>query len=185
MSLADLAEFGSFVSALAVLGSLVYLSRQLSQADRNQQATIRATRVDRIIDILMTTADSALVDAAAKGPHGTDDLTDQQIRQFITYAQARFYNAEDSFYQHKEGLLNDVSFAHVEGGLRISFSQPGFRAVYKRQRPGYGADFVAFADRLLAESKVAPPADVAAQWRADVAAEREAAKRQLDVANTG
>jgi hypothetical protein len=185
MSLADLAEIGSFISALAVLGSLVYLSRQLSQADRNQQATIRAARIDRIISILMTTADATLVDASTKGPHGAGDLTDQQVRQFITYAQARLYNAEDSFYQHKEGLLNDVSFAHVEGGLRISLSQPGFRAVYKRQRPGYGADFVAFADRLLAETQIAPPVDIAAQWRADVAAEQEAAKRQLDVANTG
>lgn len=48
MSLTDLASLGSFVSAVAVLISLVYLSLQVKQAERNQQASIRATRVTRI-----------------------------------------------------------------------------------------------------------------------------------------
>ena len=42
MSLTDLASLGSLVSAIAVLISLIYLSLQVKQAERNQQASIRA-----------------------------------------------------------------------------------------------------------------------------------------------
>ena len=49
MSLPDLASLGSFVSGIAVLGSLVFLylqmrqiGAQIEQAERNQRAAIRA-----------------------------------------------------------------------------------------------------------------------------------------------
>jgi hypothetical protein len=41
MSLTDLASIGSLVSGVAVLVSLIYLSLQVKQAERNQQASIR------------------------------------------------------------------------------------------------------------------------------------------------
>jgi hypothetical protein len=182
MSLSDLAEIGSFVSGVAVLASLIYLSRQLTQADRNQQAVIRAARITRIVDIMMANADASLADAATKGQQGTDDLTDLQIRQFVFYAQARFYNAEDSFYQYREKLLNETSFDHVEKGLRQSFALLGFRVIYKRLRSALGKEFVAFADKLLAEVPVAPAFDDIAQWRAELAAERASAGGTMSVA---
>lgn len=41
MTLSDFAAIGSFVSGGAVLVSLVYLSLQVRQTERNQQASIR------------------------------------------------------------------------------------------------------------------------------------------------
>ncbi|HEX3432128.1 MAG TPA: hypothetical protein VHT03_14710 [Rhizomicrobium sp.] len=40
MSLSDLASLGSFVSAFAVLASLVYLALQVRQAEKNQRAIL-------------------------------------------------------------------------------------------------------------------------------------------------
>src|SRR5690349_3673577 len=171
MSLTDLASLGSFVSAVAVLISLIYLSLQVKQAERNQQASIRATRVTRIVDIMMGLSDPSLADAVTKASECARDVTDQQIRQFAFYCGARFYNAEDSFNQFQEGLLNQVTFDSLAAGLRHSLAQPGMRAFYKRQRAMLGRDFSAFVDKLLVETALGPPVDSVAQWRADVAVE--------------
>lgn len=171
MSLTDLASLGSFVSAVAVLISLIYLSLQVKQAERNQQSSIRATRVTRIVDILMSLADPSVADAVTKASEGARDVSDQQIRQFAFYCGARFYNAEDSFNQFQEGLLNQRTFDSLVAGLKNSLGQPGMRAFYRRNRGALGKDFADFVDKLLAETPIVPDLDSAAQWRADVAAE--------------
>src|SRR5215469_1497977 len=58
MPLSDLASLGSFVSGVAVLISLVFLyfqvrqvTAQVRQAERNQQASIRHTRVSRSVQL--------------------------------------------------------------------------------------------------------------------------------------
>lgn len=171
MSLTDLAALGSFVSAVAVLISLIYLSLQVKQAERNQQASIRATRVTRIVDIYMRLSEAELANAVTKATECARDLTDQEVRQFMFYCGARFYQAEDSFNQFQEGLLNQVTFDSVVVGLRDSLAEPGMRAYYKRQRARFSGDFAAFVDKLMAETSLRPAMDSVAQWRADVAAE--------------
>jgi hypothetical protein len=171
MSLTDLASLGSFVSAVAVLVSLIYLSLQVKQAERNQQSSIRATRVTRIVDIYMRLSEPSLSDAVTKASAGAADVTDAQIRQFSFYCGARFYNAEDSFNQFEEGLLNQRAFDSLVVGLKNSLGQPGMRAFYKRQRAMFGPEFADFVDKLLAETPLVPSPDLAGQWRADLAAE--------------
>lgn len=170
MSLADLASLGSFVSAVAVLISLIYLSLQVKQAERNQQASIRATRVTRIVDIYMRLAEPSLSDAVVKAGAGMD-VSDVQVRQFAFYCGARFYQAEDSFNQFREGLLGQVIFDSLVVGLKVSLGQPGMRAYYKRHRVDFGKDFVDFVDKLMEETPLTRSPDAVAQWRADVAAE--------------
>ena len=171
MSLTDLAALGSFVSAVAVLISLIYLSLQVKQAERNQQSSIRATRVTRIVDIMMGLADPSLADAVTKASEGAKDVSDQQIRQFTFYCGARFHNAEDSFNQFQEGLLNQRAFDSLVAGLKNSLAQPGMRVFYRRYRAALGKDFADLVDKLLAETPIVPGLDSAAQWRADLAAE--------------
>jgi hypothetical protein len=178
MSLSDLAALGSFVSGFAVLVSLVFLyfqlrqiSAQVLQGERNQQASIRAIRVSRIIDIFLALAEPSIADAVSKVGAGSPDVSDSQIRQFNFYCSARFRNAEDSFYQYREGLLNQVAFDSLVLGLHDSFEQPGMRAFYKRSRRIFGKEFAEFLDNLLAQTPVARGGDPAADWRTAVAAE--------------
>ena len=177
MSFSDLASVGSFVSGFAVLVSLIYLSLQVKQAERNQQAAIRAARTSRIIDLMMGCTESSVAEAVVKGTRGAKDLSETQVFQFTSYGSARFFNAEDAFYQHREGLLNEFSIESVSDGLRVSFASPGLRAVYKRARNMLGREFVEFADALLSATPLAPDADLAVQFNADVAAERANTKQ--------
>jgi hypothetical protein len=177
MSLSDLASIGSLVSGIAVLVSLVYLSLQVKQAERNQQASIRSARASRIIDLFMGSSGPSIAEAVVKGMRGFGDLSEMQVFQFTSYASARFFNAEDSFYQHREGLLSDYNIDAVTNGLRTSFASPGMRAVYKRNRSMLGREFTEFADQLLAATQVVAGADLAARFNADVASELADANR--------
>jgi hypothetical protein len=184
MTLSDLAAIGSFISGMAVLVSLIFLyfqlrqvNTQVMQSERNQQASIRAARASRIIDLFMGSAHPSVAEAVVKGMRGFSDMSETQVFQFISYGSARFFNAEDSFYQHREGLLNEYNIDAVTNGLRTSFASPGMRTVYKRSRVMMGREFVEFADQLLAATPVAAGPDLAARFMADLAAELAGAGR--------
>ena len=182
MSLSDLASLGSFVSGVAVLVSLVFLyfqlrqiNAQVVQAERNQQAANRAVRTSRIVEIFLGTSEPSLADAIAKGRAGASDITDTQIRQFFAYGMARFFNAEDTFQQVKEGLLDSTTFDSLATGLKRSLSHPGTRAFYQAHRLAFGTEFVKFVDGLAVEAPLDLSTDDAGKWRVDVAALRSKA----------
>jgi hypothetical protein len=176
MSLTDLASLGSFVSGFAVLVSLIFLYFQLRQinvqvvqAERNQLAATRAVRTSRIVEILMGTAEPSLAEALAKGNAGSPDITDTQIRQFFAYNQARFYNAQDTYQQYGQGLLDREIFESLAAGLKVSLSQPGTLAYFEAHVSGFSPEFAKFVRGLAAETPL-DLSDNAAKWRADVAA---------------
>jgi len=85
---------------------------------------------------------------------------------------ARFSNAQDAFYQHREGAFDKAAFDRFAIGMKAMLNAAGMRVQYKRQKVNYGNEFIEFMDKLLSEVSVAPPVDTVAQFNADVAAER-------------
>jgi hypothetical protein len=181
MTLSDLASIGSFISGLAVLVSLVFLyfqlrqvGAQVQQAERNQQASIRQGRATRVVELNLAATEPSLADVLAKGVAGATSMTNTQLTQLSLFCRATFLNGEDSFFQHKDGLLSDASFASYTGGMRATFSMPGFRVQWKYQRGIFASEFVAFMDKLVADAPKVAPVDRVAQWNADIAVEASA-----------
>jgi hypothetical protein len=175
MTLSDLAAIGSLVSGAAVLVSLVYLSLQVRQTERNQQAIIRQGRINRAVDLVTTRMQPSVAEAISSGIDGDQNLTAQQLALFVSYADAYFLHAEDTYYQHEAGLLNEAAFTTFVAYQRYAFTQCGLRVQWKRQRVYYAGAYVAFMDRLLAEEAISPAHDALADWRTDVLAEKAAA----------
>ena len=175
MTLSDLASIGSLVSSAAVLVSLVYLSLQLRQADRNQQASIRLGRSTRFVEIGIACTEPSLAVAIAKGMAGDSDMTATQVIQFNHFVTVHLHDAEDAFYQHRDGLLNESAYATFTNSWRWVLSMPGWRAVWRRRRVIFVGEFLHFMDRIAAETAVVPVTDSLAQWNADVAAEKASA----------
>jgi hypothetical protein len=171
MSLADLASIGSFISGLAVLISLVYLGLQVRQAKLHQQAAIRQGRADRIVMMCYQAGDPSVADAAAKGYAGDTDITDTQLTQYHFICRGIFYHYEEVFFQHKEGLYNDATYASFLTGAKLMFCEPGLRAQWKQQRARFVPEFVSLMDKLLAETKPVSHPDRLAQWKVAIAAE--------------
>lgn len=172
MSFSDLASIGSFVSGIAVVVSLIYLSLQVRHADRNQQASIRQGRSTRIADLFMGASNPSVADAVGKGSAGAEDISSTQLEQFRYYCLAHISHAEDSFYQHQDGLLNDAAFETFVSALKFWYRSSGVQAVWKRARDAYAGEFVDFMDKVSADTVIAPSIYALAQWKADVAAEK-------------
>jgi hypothetical protein len=179
MSLSDLASIGSFVSGFAVLLSLVFLYFQLKQVnlqvrqtEKNQQALIRQNRATRVVDLIMRRAEGSLVDAVRKGQAGDDDITLTELTQYRFNCVAQFFNLEDTYYQHVEGLLNDAAFASFVLSLKTLFATVGMQAMWETNRPAFPVDFVQFIDKVIAETLVTQSGDALASWKTAIAAKR-------------
>jgi len=172
MSLSDLASLGSFVNGFAVLISLVYLALQVRQAERNQQVSIRHSRVSRTVELQLALADPGVADAWRHGLQGRQVLTETELHQFTNLCRALFFHFEDSFYQREEGLLNDAAFETVVGGARFLARNPGLRTAWKMMRANFGGRFLAFMDGVIATRGAEPPLDLSLEtWKVALAAE--------------
>src|ERR1700691_4480843 len=137
MSLSDLASLGSFVSGFAVLLSLIYLALQVRQTERNQQISIRHSRVSPTLERHLARAAPAVADAGLHGSGSPQEITRTELSQYINLCRAHFFHFEDSFYQREEGLLNDDAFETVVAGARLWARSPGVRAAWKIARANF------------------------------------------------
>lgn len=172
MSLADWASIGSLISSVAVLISLIYLAIQVRQAERNQQASIRQGRATRVVDIILAAGDPSYADALSKGTAGTADITRAEFGQFTAVYGAFLASAEDTFLQHREGLLSESMFASFRESWRKTLAQPGVRALWQLRRHAFEAGFAALMDELMAEAPPGGGSDFFAAWSAEVEAQK-------------
>ena len=168
MNLADWASIGSLVSSIAVLISLIYLAIQVRQAERNQQASIRQGRATRVVDIILAAGDPSYAEALAKGTAGASDISRAEFGQFTAVYGAFLASAEDTFLQHREGLLSEAMFASFRESWRQTLAQPGVRALWRLRRHAFEAGFVALMDALLAEAPAAGGKDFFQAWAGEV-----------------
>jgi hypothetical protein len=178
MSLTDLASLGSFISGLAVLVSLVFLyfqlrqvNQQVRQAELNQQASITEARATRVMTSFITQLTADISVAVGKGLSGAEDITALELQEFNAWLTVQLVSAEASYYQNANGMLGEAAnFSFIESAKQL-LSRPGYRAAWRRRRMSFHEDFRLFMDRILEDTAQAPPADVLAQWKEDIAAE--------------
>jgi hypothetical protein len=152
--------------------SLAYLSLQVRQTERNQQASIRQGRINRAVELVTARMEPTVAEAVSNGLDGDQDLTAQQLALFVAYVDGYFLHAEDTYYQHEVGLLNEAAFATFATYQRYAFTQRGMRVQWKRQRVYYAGDYLKFMNKLLLEATVSPAHDALAEWRTDILAEQ-------------
>jgi hypothetical protein len=153
------------------------INRQVRKTQKNQQSAMRQGRATRTVGIVLTGTEPSLANAVVKVASGDEDISLTQLGQFEAVCRAIFVNSEGTFYEHKEGLLDEASFAGFVAGMKGSFCNPGFRAQWKSLRKNYGGGFVEFMDKLLTETPATLHFDILAQWGAAIAAEKAAASR--------
>ncbi len=163
MTLSELASIGSFVSGIAVLVSLVFLSLQIRQANKNQRAIIQQGRATRIADFLLHVVEPSLLPAWSAGLSGDREIGPERYFQFMYIARARFISFEDSFLQRRSGLMEDGVFLGHMNSFRQVFNAPGLRAAWKLTRTSYDPDFAHLVDGIAPEPLRDPTAGLQ-QW---------------------
>jgi hypothetical protein len=178
MSLSDLASIGTFVSALGVLVSLVYLSAQVRQATKHQQAQLLEARTERVVDWQMRLAEPGLANLWHKLLTGAHDYTDVEASQLAQILRSNITNGEVAYLQHAQGLIGDRAFEMMRRNWVGFLSWPAYRVFWERYRGRafLDAGFVAWVDEQLAKTAPYRPVS-AAELNAAIAAQVQSAAR--------
>lgn len=169
MSLSDIANLSTLASAVAVLISVIYLSLQVRQAEKNQRSVANQAVATRATDIVMFNAEPHIVILRRRVLSGDTDFTADELLQLSFVLRVSLLALQDSHMQHKAGVTNEEIMQSTIGGVRPLLAQPVNRALWRRMHQNYPADFSSFVDKLIAETPVASPVDFVAQFKADLA----------------
>jgi len=171
MTLSDLASIGSFVSGIAVLVSLVYLSLQIRQNTKHSQALIQQGRAARIADTSLRLAELAASEGLERCFQGSPDVSENDVRRFIFMCRAIFISAEDSFFQNRQGLLDGAAFESFVSSLQAGMGAPGIATAWMLTREMYEPQFRDFIDRTMGDAVGrAASSRGLARWKAVIAA---------------
>lgn len=151
MSLTDLASIGSLVSGLAVLVSLAYLAQQTRQNVRHSRALIQQGRAARIADTSLRMAELRESDSIDKCFNGSLDVSAKDVARFIFICRAILVSAEDSFFQHEQGLLDDAAFESFETGLKRGLGSAGIAAGWMMTADMYEPAFRDYLNRTMGD----------------------------------
>jgi hypothetical protein len=170
MSLTDLASIGTLVSGLAVLASLVYLSLQIRQSDKNQRALMDQGTVGRNIDILMFLSQPHIHALTTRVASGDVEFTAEELDYLQLRLRATLLANQDTYIQHQAGLVDKITFDNSLSVLRFVLSSPVYRAIWSISRNGYARDYATWVEQQLATIPLIKPGDQVAHFRKALAA---------------
>jgi len=177
MNLSDLAAIGNFVSGVAVVVSLVFLyfqvrqlNAQARQAAVAQQATMKLARTTRVMEVNARMADESFAQMNLRIDGNGSDVSAADVMRFWAHTRAVFQNGEDTFAQHRRGLVHDIDFASFKRAFGWGLQTPQVRLSWERHRGLYDEGYVDFVDRLVSAAPVALAApDMLERWQAEMA----------------
>jgi len=165
MTLEEVFFVSQTVAAVAVVASIVYLAREVRQSERVQRATMQQGRADRVSTAALAIAHPELAGIWMRGTSAEPNFTREELTQWMLICRSAFLSGEDSFLQHKAGLLDEAAFDSYVAGARYYMSTPGVRAAWILSSAQFGPDFRAFVDDLIAKSQFAASIDTFAAWQ--------------------
>lgn len=169
MTLSDFANLGTLLSSIAVLVSLIYLSIQVRQAEKNQRAIINQGVATRTSEIVRWSAEPHIVALRARVVAGDTDFTAEELVQLAFTLRASIISIQDTHLQHGLGLIDQLTLETTLGGTRGLLEHPVFRALWQRMRQDFAPQTAAFIDQVIAETKLAKPVDLVARFKRDLA----------------
>jgi hypothetical protein len=111
---------GEVLGAIGVIASLFYLGIQI----RRNSASVEASTSQAVSDatqarLLVAAQSPELADALAGILRGDTDLSDSQLNQLGFFSRATFRGIQNSFFQHRSGMISDEAWQGYESLLRI------------------------------------------------------------------
>ena len=167
MSLDQWVAVGTLAGNFALVVTLIFVGLQVRQAERNQRAIMQQGRADRIsAQTFEVAAHPELARIFNKGMFEPQKLTCEEFDVFLLIGRGLFVSAEDSFLQHKAGMLNKAAHnTQIAGMRRMMAMWPGGRALWPVMSAQYGDDFCKHMDEMVKEAEHKPAPDLFAEWQ--------------------
>jgi len=164
MSLSDLASVGGFVSGLAVMVTLVFLFLQMRQSNLNQRALMQQGRSTRASVAIQSMVQPYAAQCYVRGVRADPTLSEHEVWSFWSMVTAQHLSWEDSYLQHRAGMLDAEGFASDDAVLRVTCGFAGHRRIWRFVGPTLAPTYRASVDRIIAATPLAEPIDFAALW---------------------
>lgn len=143
-------------STLANLAVLVGLVLVIFELDQNNDAIIGSTQ-QGLLELLHESdawlQDAAFAEIVVKAEVRGDPLTDTEARQFAEWMSGKFNACEHVYERYLEGSLTEYYWNGWDAGCRALLDSPESRRVWSTRRTWYGAEFRAYFDEHIAETK--------------------------------
>ncbi len=148
MNIMELGALGEFVGAIAVVGTLIYLSIQI----RSNTKEVKSENVHRVTDSfnqlnILLASDERLSVLWHKGMANYDDLSDAEKARW-EFVQLTAFRIYDSLYYQIQRGTGDDQLWHAElDTLRWVFASPGFRSWWRQQQFGFSSGFKEYLEK--------------------------------------
>ena len=163
MTFEELGGLGEFIGAVAVLGSLVYVAREIRHnTNTTRLSTLHASMnsAQSIFDV--PARDAQLARIVRMGMSDPSQLTEDERGRLRWWVIMVIRTAENSFMQHQAGMLDDKTWAARSYSIVSFFSAPFAREIWQFQPLSYHEDFREWMSSVVLieeeETQQAPPA---------------------------
>lgn len=156
MTLEAINTIAQTVGVLAILGSLIFVGRQLQQAQKIERAAAQRELLALVSQWSwkVTGPDG---DLFTKGLMEFDDAPASQ-QGVLSAALADFvFIAESALNMHKDGFFSDGTWIGIEGGALALLRTPGGAQWWRYAQHFIGPEIVAHLNKRLAEIDPAAP----------------------------
>ena len=164
MDLQSLGNIGEFVSGLAVVVSLVYLSLQVRQNTHSLRTENYARALDRVASMqAQLSKDGELSQLFGKGVVDPSRLPPQERIQFSWALYELFGALEFMFHAARARALPDEVWKRWASATGWWLTHPGVRAWWRARPTPFTPSFTSFVETTLRDNPSDPAA--AQRWR--------------------
>lgn len=149
MTLSDVGTIANLLSAVAVLGTLIYLARQVRQGNLLAKSHARQRMVEQTNEELYALAnDPDLRECFLK----TAQLSREQQGKLHFFLIAAMRQREWEWFQHRDGVIDEAVAKAYFGIIALHLGTPRTRHWWRTiGRIGFNPDFVAEVDCFIAD----------------------------------
>ncbi len=147
-----LGNYGEFVGAIAIVGTLVYLAVQVRQNTRMMRASIRQARSDTSAQLWARGANSIVAEIQAKEARG-ETLDDVEERRMVMWHISQWRVQQTNFFQALEGLLDENTREEQSAIVKNLMSTDSSRKFWSENRRGFDSRFAAWVDEATASKR--------------------------------
>ena len=140
-----LGALGEIVGGLGVIGSLVYLGRQIRDNTWSNQSAAISSITDQVMAITIVDDESGrMFHSGLQGMYDMDEATRLIFVQRVTAVFIVWFNA---YLQHQRNLIPDDFWNTFEGDIASYFQHKGIRETWQMISSGFPDGFVRYVDR--------------------------------------
>ena len=126
MDIQTLGNLGEFIGSVAVLVTLIYLAVQTKQTVKTVRQKSHSDILSRRQDLMTQLMDREFIEVWGKGC-SRQKMDSIDAQRFTSYAVSFLSHVQDTYIQHREGLIDKGIWEAELALIASSFRQPGFQ----------------------------------------------------------